>query len=524
MATYEELVAKEQAIRAILAAGAEEKLRAIPGVIHVGVGLKEQAGVVTDQHCIRVTVMAKVPEGKLNPAERIPREIDGVPTDVIIVDTYQFSIDNGRYRPIKGGIQITNRIIDTNDAMTRAVIERGTLGCIATRTADKSQVLLSNWHVLMANSARHGDRIYQPSPAGIPPVSLADLPLRPNEKYDAIAEIVDHAITAAVDCAIARIDVSSWCRCCGIDYRNEVNGISVGGHPPSNLIVGQRAAVSGMTVYKVGMMTGRTVGRVVMTHSPDFTITKRGVGYTFSGQMQIESSDPAAPFSRHGDSGSVIIDEQGFIVGLLFGDNNQNPPAGRTVANHIADVCSALGITINVTPSSTQAGTLVAVPEAFVPAPEAEAYRRLRVRLERDPQGRKLLDIIERHRIEAVNLVTGKRPVTVAWHRSGGPAFLAIALATLREGGEDLPPPIHDVPFAEALERTGAALAAFGSPGLRSSIEAYGPQLVAAVRESSTISELIERLGRVPLSFEELAAGRKKRPASHGAPRASADR
>lgn len=503
MPTYEELAAAEQAVRDVLARGAEAELMAIPGVIGVAAGLKERGGTVTPQHAIRVYVREKKPEDALAPAERIPREIGGVPTDVNVVPDFGFNVDNTQYRPILGGIQISNRIIDSNAAMTGTQMSRGTLGCIATRTADKSPVLLSNWHVLMANFARKGDRVYQPAPTSIPPVSLGDLPLRPKPDDDtnAIGRIVDSVISDKVDGAIARIDVSSCCRCCGIDYKNEINGLSAGGQPASNFIRGQRAAVAGMTVYKVGMMTGRSVGTVVTPTMPSFGITSGGTTYNFTGQIEISSNDPVKPFSQHGDSGSVIIDNDGFIVGLLFGSNSASPPASRSVANHIADVCSQLGITINITPSGSSSGARVAVPASvFVePGTGTEAYREVRARLLADPAGAWLMETADAHRIEVVNLVLNHRPVTVAWHRAQGPAFLAQALNTLRDGGDALPAPVAGVTLAAALARMGDALAAHGSAGLREVIEANRDAVLEIARGSTTLGEVLEKLNALLL-------------------------
>ena len=59
MKTDEQLKAENKAIRDMLAAGAEERLRSIPGVVHVSVGLKEKDGKVTDQLCVRIYVKEK---------------------------------------------------------------------------------------------------------------------------------------------------------------------------------------------------------------------------------------------------------------------------------------------------------------------------------------------------------------------------------------------------------------------------------------------------------------------------------
>lgn len=529
MPSYDELLGIEQSIRDVLAGGAEAELRALPGVVHVSVGLKERAGRVTREHAIRVYVTEKRPADDIAPADRIPAEVAGIPTDVNVVGGYGFTVDSTRYRPILGGIQISNRIIDVKDDMSGTQMSRGTLGCVATLDSDRSPVLLSNWHVLLANSARTGDRVYQPAPSSIPPVDLADLPLRPTDDADAVGKIAKYAISAKVDGAVARIDVSSCCRCCGIDFRREINGLSVGGRPPSNGVAGQRPAVSGMTVYKVGMQTGRTAGRVVDPSFPTFDITSRGTTYTFTGQIQIASDDPAARFSRKGDSGSVVVDGDGFVVGLLFGANDADPPDDRSMANHISDVCTELGITIEAAPSSPTAGARIAVPGAAMrtatelatavpttavpdavpgateltaaaPAPAmsagaAETYQRLR----RHPAGAWLLDLAKAHRAEVVHLVNHDRRVMVAWHRAHGPAFLATVANTLRDGGDELPTTVQGVSLDAALERMGSVLTAHGSAALREAVEEHGPALREAVRGSGTLGELLAALNTAAL-------------------------
>jgi hypothetical protein len=502
--SYDELVERERQIRDVLARGGEQQLRSLEGVVHVSVGLRERGGAVTDDHAIRVYVRQKLPLEQLAPAERIPAEIDGIPTDVNVVSEFVFATDNTRYRPLLGGIQITNRIIDMNDTMTGTQLARGTLGCFATRISDGSQVLLSNWHVLAAGGGHNGDRIYQPAPTSIPPVDLADLPLRPQDGDDAIGKIVQTVINNTVDCGIARLDLSSWCRSCGLDFHDEINAISVGGHPPGNGIVGQRAAAGGMNVFKVGQHTGRTAGRVVDPHAHSFTITEGGVNYTFDGQILISSTD-ANPFSRRGDSGSAIIDQDGYIVGLLFSGNKLNPPQDRTMANHIEDVCSALGIRINLASGGGHAGARIAVPSAVLAEPNLghEAYQAAHERLRAEPAGRWLLDTVERHRVELVTLVNRTRPVTVAWHRAQGPAFLATALNELRAGGDSLPLEVNEQRLDAALERMGAVLSTHGSPALRADIEEHGPPLLAALRASSTLDELLAALdaaGVVPVA------------------------
>ncbi|MEP6692193.1 MAG: hypothetical protein ABJD07_13620, partial [Gemmatimonadaceae bacterium] len=402
MPTRDELIAREAAIRAMLASGPGAELRAIPGVVHVSVGLRERAGrPVPDALCIRVYVGEKRPAAELAPSDRIPSEVGGVPTDVNVVGTYAFAFDTTRYRPVKGGIGITNHIIAANEDGTDTGMVAGTLGCIATRTSDKSAVALSNWHVMMANGAvNKKDKIYQPAPETWDPVPVASAPQRPRNDDDMIAKIVDFKINEKVDCAIARLDVSSCCHCCGIDYRNEIVGLSEHGKPPSDTLVGMRDAVSGHPVYKSGMMTGRSEGLVMDLDSPEFTIPLDGEDHTFSGQILINGTDIFG-FSKSGDSGSAIVDEDGFIVGLLFASNNLPFAGDRTAANHIQDVCSALGITINLDRSTHR----IATERLVAPDAGREAYAAALARLSADPAGAWLLARAEEHRDEIVQLI-----------------------------------------------------------------------------------------------------------------------
>ena len=52
--TSEQIIAENKRIADLLAMGVEERLRAIPGVLHVSIGLKQRQGAVTNELCIRV--------------------------------------------------------------------------------------------------------------------------------------------------------------------------------------------------------------------------------------------------------------------------------------------------------------------------------------------------------------------------------------------------------------------------------------------------------------------------------------
>jgi hypothetical protein len=505
MKTDEQLKAENKAIRDMLAAGAEEQLRAIPGVVHVSVGIKEQAGGITDRLCIRVYVKEKKEKEALSADELIPAEINGIPTDVNVVGEFEFSDDNTRYRPIKGGIQISNRIIVLNDAGTGTQMSRGTLGCIAIDTTDNAPVMLSNWHVLYGSAGRTGDKVYQPTPTSIPPTDLGDLPLRPKDDNDKIGVLRRQEISDKVDGAIAAIDVSSCCHCCGIHFSNEINGLSKVENgqprPPRNTIVGDEKATGGMTVFKVGKSTGRTEGVVIDDNYPSFSISKDGTNYTFTGQIAIRNVNQNLPFSDHGDSGSVIVNLQNKIVGLLFASGRNIPVKGTTmpfatIANHISDVLSALKIRIPYSPDVkvTAGETLAHVPATVFEAPIPEPYRRLREHLQKEETTARLFALGERHSEEVTYLVNHCRPVTVAWHRSHGPALLATVMGAVRDGHYKLPATVKGVALYELLERMRDALSAHGGPALKETMNSAQINLKELFDDCDDLNELIEHL------------------------------
>lgn len=341
MKSTEELKRDNEVIRDLLKNGVEELLMKIPGVHHISIGLKEKAGRITDQLCIRIYVEEKKDHSELHAHEVLPSEVNGIPTDVNIIPGFSACIDENRYRPVKGGIQITNRIIIRDENNFGTEVAHGTLGCLARKNEDGKLVLLSNCHVLMANEAKVGDKIYQPAPAVIPEMNNKDLPFHPTDDQNVIGRIVKATINESVDAAIAELDETSI----GNGTGNEINGLSINGIPRLNAIAGQGEAVPGQIVFKVGEVSGRTEGRVIDINYPATKFPIEGKSYTFKGQIAIQSVDPTHHFSEKGDSGSAIVDTQSRIIGLLFA-NNGNAQPQITLANHIGDVTAAMNISI----------------------------------------------------------------------------------------------------------------------------------------------------------------------------------
>ncbi len=513
MSSHEERVAAATAVREVIASGAGAQLGALPGVYHVAAGLRHRRGQLTRELCMRVYVREKLPDERLSPAERVPREINGVPTDVNVQSSAfrPLSADYGNYRPVKGGIMVSNGIVVMRPN-GKPGIEEGTFGITATRNSDRDIMLLSCYHVLFANGAKKGDPIYQPTYDPDPRLQPHQMPARPRDKKNRIAKISHGKLNEKVDAAVARINVSSCCRSCGIDWRDEVVELSESNQPPSNKLLGLRRAVIGETVFKRGAGRGRTEGTVFCTELPDIPLTVEGQQITFKKQLGIQGLGLLEPFSMPGDSGSVVVGTDGFAVGLLFASDgfgllntdaadfikNACPRWERhnmAMANHISDVISELGITLNLDRSTHNSAGAPGAPR-FITMDEDEQARfaAARERVRTDTAGAWIWALCEEHGEEAVDLVRHHRPVTVAWHRAGGPALLTAALHTMRAGADTLPVPADGNTLESVLIRMGDALRTHGSPALREAIDTHRELLLAAVRESATLTELLARL------------------------------
>lgn len=295
----------------------EKDLLSRPGVTGVDIGYKYVGGKKTDQIAIRVLVAKKrtVPE-----KERIPEEIEGVKTDVIerkyelhssVVGESPAAPDVASYDPLRGGISLGPcRTIDGSAVA-------GTLGAVVRDNSTGDPMLLSNFHVMSVDDAWSvGDTMAQPSPAdgvGCP---------------DEIVGTLERAsLGGQVDAAVAKHTARRFS--CEIVDIGEVDRAVT--------------AVLGAPVRKRGRTTGLTFGHIdsiSLTLSLDYG---NGLGVvTLSDQISIAVDGSRSPhWGQGGDSGSVVIDESGSMVGLYFAGT---PEGDNGVANPIDAVFTALGV------------------------------------------------------------------------------------------------------------------------------------------------------------------------------------
>ncbi|HET6512816.1 MAG TPA: hypothetical protein VFH43_11530 [Candidatus Kapabacteria bacterium] len=240
----------------------------------------------------------------------VPKEIDGMQTQVEVVGAIKAAAYNTRakFRPvIPAGVSVGNG--RENSA--------GTIGAVVMKNGIR--YMLSNNHVLARqNNAQIGEQIVQPGRAdtrGVPSETIAIL-----SAYKPVSFTQNNQI----DAAIARY--TGYHSYSVIDQAFK----------PSQIIASARA---GQAVMKMGRTTGLTKGIV---QSTNVTIKVDFDGRTAVFQNQIYVKGDLGDFLKAGDSGSLLVTQQGaHPIGLLFAGGD-----GSAFANPIKPVLDYFGVTM----------------------------------------------------------------------------------------------------------------------------------------------------------------------------------
>lgn len=279
-----------------------KKLFRMKGVITCGVGFKEVGGKFTEELAVCVGVEKKLKLDEISNHDMVPSSVDGVSTDVLeIGKVIAQAPDRARHRPAPGGCSVGHRRVSA-----------GTLGCWF--TVDGKPVILSNNHVLAnINRGKLGDLIYQPSVMDggafteniiatlcdfhyirFPSISLLSALRACLRKF--LPSI--RSETNLVDAALAL----RWpMEADAIDPAIREIGCPLGFGEPT----------LGQSVQKFGRTTGYTRGTIDQIHVT-VRVDYDGRLATFTNQVL------TASMSAGGDSGSVILDFDQNIIGLLF--------------------------------------------------------------------------------------------------------------------------------------------------------------------------------------------------------------
>jgi len=347
-------------------AKAEKELLSRPGVVSVGIGFKYRGGVRTDEVCIVVGVKKKLPKEQVPPGELIAESVDGIPTDVIEYGEIRALADvldvgaqalTQRRRPAPPGYSVGH-----------PAITAGTLGAWVHRGPGDEHYILSNNHVLAnSNDGVVGDFIRQPGPAdggteadriarlteyvrirfddengdngggngkksssalgwrlwkwpANTVASLLDCPYRlvvarPNVIEQPAPNLVDAAVARVLDEALVELEI-----------------------PAIGALQGFRDLELGDRVTKTGRTTETTSGVVETVEATSQVNYGAGKGIASFRDQFIVRAD-SGDFSQGGDSGSAIVDAEGYLGGLLFAGGS-----GVTIANRISHVVALLGI------------------------------------------------------------------------------------------------------------------------------------------------------------------------------------
>jgi hypothetical protein len=315
---------------------AEDDLIARDGVVAVDIAEKITDGQPTGQLSIVVFVEKKKPESRLSKAQAIPKEINGVPTDVQELTVELFSavryeevstlVDASAYTTLSGGIGIgparTVFLSPPDVPSAGNYVFVGTLGALVKDRSSGSTMALTNFHVACVNNSwTVGDRQVQPSRVDGGSATTGQF-----------GSLTRATLSENVDGSVITLDAGkAW----------TPTVVDIGG------VAGKGLASVGMAVQKRGRTTEHTYGNVVST---DFTVSidyGSDVGtHTLRHQIRIDTDTTKSPrFSDHGDSGSVVMDGSRNVVGLLYGGSNDGV---MTFANPIQAVLDELSVDLLV--------------------------------------------------------------------------------------------------------------------------------------------------------------------------------
>jgi hypothetical protein len=244
----------------------------------------------------------------------------------------------GKYPQSELDVQVTGRVVAppappgrigkkhlaVGASVGHVLCSAGTLGFFARRTADDTLGFVSNNHVIAAeDEGEDGDDVLHPG--------IAD---GGNRELDVVAKLagdyprldVDDLI---VDCAFARL-------------RDGISFDAATIHGDLRLKADPVPAELQRDVLKKGRSTDLTRGRISAFAMDHCDIEYDSGILIFNRQIEIASIGDQ-PFSKPGDSGSLVVSPDGHPVGLL---------AAATLdcrlhyANPIPDVLSSLGVTV----------------------------------------------------------------------------------------------------------------------------------------------------------------------------------
>ena len=307
-------------------AGTEAKeLRKHPDVVGIGVGPKEKGGQCTNDAAIKLYVRKKVPRRAAGD-RALPQKIGTLNTDVVELAPLRARASyTQRTRPVLGGASGAVHVPGLTYTGTLGMGVRGFGGF-----ADRFFVLSNNHVLANVNEAAIGDPVLQPGTldGGDPNNDVIGrlfdyVTLRfgdPNGPLD--QQPVNFA-----DAAIAEVTFGEVSR--------EIFwvGYPKGWRSRDTVRTALQNANGQLRVQKTGRTTAYTNGMLTDVDFDGWVNYDQGRFAFFENQLLITPGSFSAP----GDSGSIILDMEERIIGLLYAGG-----ATHTIANQIQDVWERL--------------------------------------------------------------------------------------------------------------------------------------------------------------------------------------
>lgn len=316
-----------------------KELEAINKVKQKCIGYKIKNGEIMRDTIAAIFFVRYKPEMKMLRSlniEPLPKEIDGIPTDIVEVPTgfekrilklspRMVSPDDARYRPFSGGVAMINA--NPFPAGT------GTLGLIVQKNGSEAKYAFTNNHVGANEDVE-----------GLPSTANIDDPwIQPGA----------HGGGQHPDDTIATLD--SWNRMkpagTGVNYYDFSLGKildSESGNAKSyhmlevGNVEGSAELELGDRVLKRGRTTRKTLGEVIAIGVSDsqISVPYQGIPCNFDNQCVVVGLPTEVPFSLAGDSGSAVVSEGSphKIKGQLFAGGENSDGIDLTIVSPIKKI------------------------------------------------------------------------------------------------------------------------------------------------------------------------------------------